>query len=103
MNPLRERLKEWTDADIAQYEYGVLLGIFPDDDPECPYHFFREYKWVFWTDNPLGNMLFKSLKRLAQAGVLEWDPEEISFRAAPMFDVEAAAAQVDVEPVKETL
>lgn len=61
---LSEGLAEWTDWDGAAFEVGRTLGVFADGDT------FAEVKWVFWTDNPLGNALHEVLLQLAAAGVL---------------------------------
>ena len=31
----------------------------------------NEAKWVYWSDNPLGNMLYGTLERLLKLGALE--------------------------------
>ncbi|MFF7680026.1 hypothetical protein [Actinacidiphila glaucinigra] len=68
---LSEGLPDWTDGDRAAFVVGCSLGIFGDSVA------FTRIKWVFWTDNPLGNALHGVLLHLAAAGVLErreeWD------------------------------
>lgn len=58
---LSEYLKDWTDTDLALFYVGVVLGFWDDSDES-----FRENKWIFYTDNTLGNMLYKTLDELAK-------------------------------------
>jgi hypothetical protein len=58
-------LHEWTDSDGAAYILATTLGVIESDAS------FAESKWIFWTDNPLGNGLHAALLALADAGVLE--------------------------------
>ena len=58
-------LSEWTDSDGAAYVLAKTLGVIQADVS------FTESKWIFWTDNPLGNGLHSALLALADAGVLE--------------------------------
>ncbi|MDX3128696.1 hypothetical protein PV367_02520 [Streptomyces europaeiscabiei] len=62
---LPERLADWTDWDGVAFLVGCSLGIFGGSDT------FTKVKWVFWTDNPLGNALHEVLLQLVGAGVLE--------------------------------
>lgn len=62
---LSEGLADWTDWDGAAFLVGCSLGIFGDSET------FTKVKWVFWTDNPLGNALHEVLLQLVGAGVLE--------------------------------
>lgn len=62
---LSEGLAGWTDWDGAAFLVGRSLGIFGDSET------FTKVKWVFWTDNPLGNALHEVLLQLVGAGVLE--------------------------------
>ncbi|MBM0203407.1 hypothetical protein JNW90_09995 [Micromonospora sp. STR1s_5] len=77
---LAESMGEWTDADGAAYRLAVELGaIDPDID-------FPRAKWIFWTDNPLGNGLHSALIALAAAGILESNDGD-SFRWNPQFEL----------------
>jgi hypothetical protein len=58
-------LREWTDSDGAAFILASTLGVIKSDAS------FAESKWIFWTDNPLGNGLYAALIALADAGVLE--------------------------------
>lgn len=62
---LSEGLLEWTDWDGGAFVAGRSLGVFAESEA------FTEVKWVFWTDNPLGNALHEVLLQLAAAEVLE--------------------------------
>jgi hypothetical protein len=70
MNPLNERLREWQDFDVAAYDLGVVLGLFADT-PEGGWWLDHAPKWVFWSDNPLGNALHELLQQLVTIRVLE--------------------------------
>ncbi|MEV7122316.1 hypothetical protein [Kitasatospora griseola] len=73
---LREGLDDWTDWDGAAFELGRALGLFAEPVT------FTHVKWVFWTDNPLGNALHEMLLQLVAAGVLERrdEPDDEQFR-----------------------
>ncbi|MFJ8162482.1 hypothetical protein ACIRBY_16345 [Streptomyces sp. NPDC096136] len=58
-------LSGWTDWDGAAFMVGRSLGIFGESVT------FTQVKWVFWTDNPLGDALHEVLLQLVAAGVLE--------------------------------
>ncbi|WP_433133727.1 hypothetical protein ACQPWW_16640 [Micromonospora sp. CA-240977] len=77
---LADALAEWTDVDGAQYELGRTVGLFADRT-------FLQVKWVFWSDNPVGEALLDMLHTLVRAGVLEHrDEPDHQFRwktAAP--------------------
>ncbi|MET9881194.1 hypothetical protein ABZZ36_42465 [Actinacidiphila glaucinigra] len=62
---LSEGLPDWTDWDGAAFVVGRSLEIFGESEA------FSEVKWVFWTNNALGNALHEVLLQLAAAGVLE--------------------------------
>ncbi|MDG4824389.1 hypothetical protein O7635_21265 [Asanoa sp. WMMD1127] len=72
---LADALADWTDIDGAQYQLGRVVGLFADQS-------FGDVKWVFWTDNPLGQALHDMLFNLTQAGVLDHrdDDGELQFR-----------------------
>jgi hypothetical protein len=58
-------LSDWTDADAAAFLLGIALGLMPDESA------FGSAKHVFWTRNPIGEMLYGMLDRLVEHGVLE--------------------------------
>lgn len=82
---LKEHLSEWTDIDIAQFHLARCLGLM---SPEI--NFSTDAKHIFWTDNPIGNMLAKILDSMTETGILEkrdepdfqyrWNPELNIFR-----------------------
>ena len=65
METLRVALADWTDVDASAYMLAQCLGIMPTQQP------WIEVKWVFWSENPLGTMLYRTLERLSDLGVLE--------------------------------
>jgi len=66
--PLRDRLAEWTDFDVAGYHLGVVLGLLPEwPEGEA----WGDHKWVFWSANPLGDALYMMLRNLTSLGILE--------------------------------
>ena len=74
---LKSELEQWHDVDVAMYKLACVLGLMQSDNDLTT---FRENKHIFWTDNPIGNMLYKILKELHKAGLLESDPEEERYR-----------------------
>ncbi|MET8909584.1 hypothetical protein [Micromonospora sp. NPDC004551] len=87
---LADDLAEWTDVDGAQYELGRSLGLFTDRT-------FMQVKWVFWSDNRLGQALWDMLHALVQAGVLECRDEpdhQVRWRTAtPLGGLTVESAQ----------
>jgi hypothetical protein len=65
MATLRTALTDWTDIDGAAHVLAQCLGVVPSGLQ------MQEIKWVYWSSNPLGNMLYRTLDRLAELGVLE--------------------------------
>lgn len=68
---LKSSLKEWTEIDVAAFRAGVALGIIPPLSDEKEIYNFGGKKWVFWTKNPLGTLLFDLLENLVRADILE--------------------------------
>ena len=56
-----------TDIDVAQFKIGAILGFWSADDE------FNSYKGLFWTDNPIGNSLYKIIENLIDIGALKWE------------------------------
>lgn len=78
---LVEALADWTDWDLAAYRLGQSLGLFKDLD------FAVDTKWVFWTNNVLGQTLYDMLIELAAIGILEHRQQPDSqFRARHRVD-----------------
>jgi hypothetical protein len=86
MRTLRERLRDWQDCDVAEYELGVTLGLWPEwgggPPEEDPWH---GHKGVFWAANPLGTMLHETLVGLAKLGMLESREAGLEFRWNPSW------------------
>jgi hypothetical protein len=84
---LAEHLADWTDGDVAQYELGRAIGLFEGAS-------FAKFKFVFWTNNVLGNNLWEALHNLVRAGVLEYrDEPDHQFRWSPHAPVDGRTAQ----------
>jgi len=62
METLRVALADWTDFDASAHVLAQCLGIMPSGLG------MNEAKWVYWSDNPLGNMLYGTLERLLELG-----------------------------------
>jgi len=77
MTPLSERLKDWKEIDGALFDLGVALGLW-NDTPKGGNWQQQAPKWVFWSNNPLGNALYETLERLVAIGVLEMRQEQDS-------------------------
>jgi hypothetical protein len=74
---LADELAEWQDVDVAQYTVGRAIGLFAGQD-------FRQVKYVFWTENPLGTGLWEMLGAMVKAGILECrDEPDMQYRWSP--------------------
>ena len=67
---LREKLKDWTDADGAAYELACCLGLMNYDTDSM-----GKAKHVFWSQNRIGGALYNILRELVRVGVLEYRDE----------------------------
>jgi hypothetical protein len=65
METLRVALADWTEFDATAHMLAQCLGIMPSQLE------MKDAKWVYWSENPLGTMLFSTLERLVELGVLE--------------------------------
>jgi hypothetical protein len=75
MNSLRDVLAEWTDVDVAQFKLAQLIGLINANDS------FISTKWMWWSDNQIGNQTFKILESLVSLGFLQQRSEpDIQFR-----------------------
>lgn len=72
---LNEELNDWLDSDFSAFALAKCLGIM-DENTNFP----KKAKHVFWTNNPLGNMLHQTLEHLVELGFLEKDEELDAFR-----------------------
>jgi hypothetical protein len=78
---LRDRLRDWTDWDVAEWELARSLGLMHGG-----VRFHLEPKHVFWTDNSIGQMLRDVLGQLTRIGVLEFREEpDNQYRWNPDF------------------
>jgi len=76
MGTLKEALSDWTDFDVASFEVGVCLGLWP-----LGMESFREQKGVFWSNNSLGNALHQIVRVLGERGTLERrDEPDLQYR-----------------------
>lgn len=70
MRTLAERLKDWTDWDVAEYHLGVVLGLFPewpgswDNDVTAP------LKGVIWSQSLIGDALAEGIRALSDSGLM---------------------------------
>jgi hypothetical protein len=82
---LRKGLADWADGDVAPYYVAIALGIAPDPGDEWGNWGGR--KGIFWSNNPLGNTLFKIVEQLVAVGVLEQNEQGL-YRWNSKFDWE---------------
>jgi hypothetical protein len=75
LSALKENLAEWTDLDWAAFQLAACLGLMLPD----PNLFRTKAKHVFWTNNPVGEALYRMLCELAEVGILEHDEEEMRY------------------------
>lgn len=71
------KLRDWQDSDHAEYLLGETLGIFD--------HYNNDIKWIFWTNNVIGETLFDILQGLVKLGLLEYDKERRKYKACDKF------------------
>lgn len=83
MKTLFSYLESWKDIDDAQHQLGILLGMVD----ESLGSFQKEYKWVYWTNNPFGKMLRESLFKMVEIGMLEYNEDNETIRSVPGFDI----------------
>lgn len=78
---IKERLQDWADWDLAEHELGLALGLFTEDQK-----FATDLKHVFWSANPVGDMLCETLRILTSVGILEHrDEPDHQYRWNPDF------------------
>lgn len=70
---LKEKLKNWTDADGAAYELAKLLGWIDEDAT------YQETKYLWWSCE--GDSVYFLLYSMRENGFLEWREEpDIQYR-----------------------
>lgn len=75
MSDFRDQMADWADVDVAQYLLAQCLGVFPRDASMI------EKKSIYWSDNSLGNALYRMLEALVSAGVIEKrDEPDLQYR-----------------------
>ena len=77
MDSLKVALREWTDADVALYEIGCALGLFPKGDP---LGFPVKYKFHCCSRTDLGDMLGDILDSMIEQKILLWNENEIQVK-----------------------
>lgn len=81
---LKETLADWEDPDLAAYKLACALGVFPPEDGSL--NEFRNFKWMFWGANSLGDSLGGILDELAKNQVLKHDETTMKFKWNADFD-----------------
>jgi len=77
----REALASWTDADAAMHMLARSLGVVAQNSTT------REVKWIYWSNNPLGEFLYRMLNELVLLGALEKrDEPDLQFRWREGFE-----------------
>lgn len=83
LRSLRAGVKEWTDWDGAAAALATVIGVV--DSPSA----FGGEKWLFWSDNEVGNAIYRMLDELVEIGVLECREEpDRQYRWNPAFDLQ---------------
>jgi hypothetical protein len=73
-------LRDLQDWDGAARLLAICLGLVPNEEG------WGRTKHVFWSNNPLGNLLYETLESLVQVGVLESrDEPDKQYRWNPAF------------------
>jgi hypothetical protein len=75
--PLKERLSDWLDPDVAGFFLGKALGVIPVEQS------WGLSKGLFWGPEPIGLVLVDTLRYLADAGILETRDDQFRWRAHP--------------------
>lgn len=101
MRSLKERFEKEIDFDGAMYELGAMLGFWPEACTTCKsepitnikgleeFQRFNCRKWIFLTNNPVGNCLSNMLDELVKMGALIESKDNLSFIARQDFDPDA--------------
>ncbi|RAG84157.1 hypothetical protein DN069_18555 [Streptacidiphilus pinicola] len=78
---LAESLSDWTDYDIAMFEFGRALGIFPEGTT------FGSVRGMFFMETPLSSALGEAMDALVKIGVLAY--REAEYRWVGTVDIPA--------------
>lgn len=77
---LKERINDWTDWDVAAHSLGICLGLMPDNLG------WGGSKHVFWSNHPVGELLYSMLDQMVERGILEKrDEPDMQYRWTPTF------------------
>lgn len=71
METLKQKLKDWTDLDIAAYTLALNIGLMNYDTK-----FETDAKHVFWSQNLIGDVLYNFLFKLVDLKILELQDDE---------------------------
>ncbi|MEO1291087.1 MAG: hypothetical protein AAFV93_25410 [Chloroflexota bacterium] len=83
INSLKNELSDWTDIEVAEYCLARCIGLLIDTNLS----FQVTYKAIFFTNNPVSNMLTKILDELVELGCLEKrDEPDWQYRWNPKVD-----------------
>ena len=74
--PLKERLADWQDYDVAGFFLGKALGVIPAEDS------WWRSKGIFWAADEVGIQLVDILKLLVDFGFLEQRDDYAQYRWA---------------------
>jgi hypothetical protein len=69
---LKELLEDWEDQDISAYYLACCLGFI---DYDSSFARFRESKGIFWTGNSTSDFLYKTLEKMLEIGMLEFNDD----------------------------
>ena len=73
-------IKDWQNFDIASYNLAISLGIMKSSNLGT-----LPYKYVFWSNHPVGEMLAKILISLTKLDILEYNEDHLSYRWNPNY------------------
>jgi hypothetical protein len=97
---LKECFENERDFDVAMYELGAMLGFWPEVDWQNRESWlqYNERKWIFWSNNPVGNHLSKMLEELVEMGALiKCGKDELGIKANEAFIPDAVGPSEDSE------
>ncbi|UBB89942.1 hypothetical protein J4771_00905 [Candidatus Kaistella beijingensis] len=75
---LIERMKDWTDVDIAMHEIALCLELIPEDN-------FPKYKSIYWSHSDKSELLSNLLKDLSKISFLNMNEDDYTFKINPNF------------------
>ncbi|KQR91119.1 hypothetical protein ASG01_14655 [Chryseobacterium sp. Leaf180] len=75
---LLERMKDWTDVDIAMHEIALCLELIPEDN-------FPKYKRFYWSNSEKSELLSNLLKDLVKIGFLDMNEDDYTYKVNPNF------------------